>query len=412
MKSRFFTTLVLSLFATLTQAQCDGTGRYYQRVFSEFTVTSNILYGNNLDYTGAADELTLDIYQPVDDNLASRPLVIMCHGGSFISGSKNGPDVVPFCQDMAKMGYVVASIKYRLGFGFANLESSATQAVMRATQDLKAAIRYFRKTIEVDGNPYMISGDQFFAAGVSAGGFMTLHHAYLDEVNEIPSFLDMSGVGLDGGLEGNSGNPGYSSSVNAIINICGALGDSAWIHPGDEPACHFHGPNDQTVPYGSTTLNLFGFPVTQVDGSSSLHQRMNQSGIENCFEIYEDQDHVPHLGSPAYYDTTLSVMTQFLAKQICDYNFNCEYNPIITNLAELELLSFEIFPNPAKDFIQIKTPLQSFDFTIYNALGKACFSSKDNKKQTSISTEMLAPGVYFIEIQSKQNRATQRFIKE
>jgi hypothetical protein len=185
------------------------------------------------------------------------------------------------------------------------------------------------------------------------------------------------------------------------VNICGALGNSDWIGSGDEPACMFHGPNDQTVPYGSATLSLFGFPVTAVDGSFALNEKMNQVGVQNCFEIYEGQDHVPHLGSPAYYDTTLSIMTQFLAQQICDYNFNCEYNPIVTNQTELESL-----------FIQIKTPLQSFDYSIYNSLGIACVASKDNRAQTSISTASLAPGVYFIEIKSKQYRAKQRFIKE
>lgn len=412
MKSKILATLILSVWTLLGAAQCDISGRYYQRIFPEFTVTSNIVYGNNLDYTGAAEDLTLDVYQPVDDNLTSRPLVVMCHGGSFISGSKNGPDVVPFCQDMAKMGYVVACINYRLGFGIANLEGSATQAVMRGTQDLKAAVRFFRKSVAEQNNPYLIDDNQIYAAGVSAGGFMTLHHAYLDQESEIPTFLDMSGIGLNGGLEGNSGNAGYSSQVNAIVNICGALGNSDWITIGDEPACMFHGPNDQTVPYGSATLSLFGFPVTAVDGSFALNEKMNQVDVQHCFEIYEGQDHVPHLGSPAYYDTTLSIMTQFLAQQICDYNFNCEYNPIVTNQTELESLSFEIFPNPAKDFVQINTHLQSFDYTIYNSLGVACVASKDNNSQTSIPTEQLSPGVYFIEIRGKQYRATQRFIKE
>jgi carboxylesterase type B len=73
----------------------------------------------------------MDIYQPAGDVSAPRALVVMAHGGSFITGSKTGPDVVGFCQDLAKMGYVVASINYRLGFGIANLQAEATAAVMR-----------------------------------------------------------------------------------------------------------------------------------------------------------------------------------------------------------------------------------------------------------------------------------------
>lgn len=412
MKSKNIFTLFLSLVTLVGVTQCDISGRYYQRIFPEFSVTSNIVYGNNLDYTGAAEDLTLDVYQPVDDNLAARPLVVMCHGGSFITGSKNGPDVVSFCQDMAKMGYVVASINYRLGFGIANLEGNATQAVMRGTQDLKAAIRFFRKSVAEQNNPYLIDANQIYAAGVSAGGFMTLHHAYLDQESEIPSFLDMNGIGLEGGLEGNSGNPGYSSQVNAIVNICGALGDSAWIQTNDEPACLFHGPNDQTVPYGSTTLNLFGFPVTEVDGSYSLNEKMNELGLQHCFEIYEGQDHVPHLGSPAYYDTTLSIMTQFLAQQICDYNFNCEYNPIVTGITEINTSSLELFPNPVADQLHVRTRLNNYVIRIYNTSGMLLLQSENHNGMAVIPTGIFDAGIYFIEINNNDFHVTNRFIKK
>jgi carboxylesterase type B len=39
----------------------------------------------------------------------------MAHGGSFIGGSKTGTDVVPLCNDLQSLGYVVASIEYRVG---------------------------------------------------------------------------------------------------------------------------------------------------------------------------------------------------------------------------------------------------------------------------------------------------------
>ena len=282
------------------QAQCDG-NRYLNYIFNEVQVTSDVPYGENLKFDGTNQVLSCDIYEPVGDNVSNRAAVIVAHGGFFLSGSKTGPDVVPICQRLAKMGYVAISIQYRLGINVtADLAGPMTEAVMRGVQDGKAAVRFLRKTVAVDGNPYNIDPNEIYIAGSSAGGYIALHMAYLDEMAELPAFVNTSNPGLAGELEGESGNPGYPSDVKAIVNICGAIGDTAWIQPGDEPALLFHGTNDQTVPYGSAMQYAFGIaPVLEVDGSASINEKMNQVGLEHCFEIYEGLDHVPHASNAA-----------------------------------------------------------------------------------------------------------------
>ncbi|MEN9394838.1 MAG: hypothetical protein RL362_1059 [Bacteroidota bacterium] len=390
-------------------AQCTD-GRYHQFVFSNYTLESDVVYGSNVTYTGVPQSLTMDIYQPAGDVSAPRALVVMAHGGSFITGSKTGPDVVGFCQDLAKMGYVVASINYRLGFGIANLQAEATAAVMRGTQDLKAAVRYFRKSVAENNNPYNINPDLIYSAGVSAGGFCALHLAYLDQPEELPAFLDMNATGIDNSMEGNSGNAGYSSDVNAIVNICGALGDTAWIHPGDEPAMLLHGTNDNTVPFGSATLSLFGVAVTEVDGSYSINERMNEVGVDHCFEIHEGQDHVPSLSNAAYYDTTLSFMSQFLAQQICQYNFTCQYQSIATDLHEVEINVVQVYPNPAKDMFALTGISKMETVDIYNAQGQ-WVASKTVYPGEYVHVEELQAGLYFL-ISPIRTFETITFIKE
>jgi poly(3-hydroxybutyrate) depolymerase len=390
-------------------AQCTD-GRYHQFVFSNYTLESDIVYGSNVTYNGAAQSLTMDIYQPSGDGNAPRALVVMAHGGSFITGSKTGPDVVGFCQDLAKMGYVVASINYRLGFGIANLQAEATAAVMRGTQDLKAAVRYFRKSVAEDNNPYNINPDLIYSAGVSAGGFCALHLAYLDQPEELPSFLNMNATGIDNSMEGNSGNAGYSSEVNAIVNICGALGDTAWIHPGDEPALLLHGTNDNTVPYASATLNLFGFPVTEVDGSFTINQKMNEVGVDHCFEIHEGQDHVPSLSNDAYYDTTLSFMSQFLAEQICQYNFDCQYQTIATSLTELKKESVHVYPNPANQQLTLTGISKVEPIVIYNAQGQWVVDRTAYPGEY-LNIEDLQMGIYFL-VSPTRSFETITFIRE
>ena len=107
--------ICLSFGSLSAQFNCSG-GRFIEEVFPNFTLTSDITYGSAENVTGANQSLQLDIYEPEGDTAALRPLLILAHGGSFIFGNKTGPDVVPLCVKYAKLGYVVASIEYRLGY--------------------------------------------------------------------------------------------------------------------------------------------------------------------------------------------------------------------------------------------------------------------------------------------------------
>jgi hypothetical protein len=196
--------------------------------------------------------------------------------------------------------------------------------------------------------------------------------AYLDDMAELPSFVNTSNPGLAGELEGESGNPGYASDVKAIVNICGAIGDTAWIHAGDEPALLFHGTDDQTVPYGSAMQYAFGIaPVLEVDGSHSINEKMNQVGLEHCFEIHEGQDHVPHMTNAAILDTTMSIMSNFLTHHICSIPLDCSYRPLSVGTEELSLNETDllVYPNPASSNVFISSnDLKQIE--VYNMTGE------------------------------------------
>ena len=165
--------LALSLVSFLNaSAQCDG-NRYLNYIFNDVQVTSNVPYGENLKNNGISQVLLCDVYEPVGDNVTNRAVVIVAHGGFFLSGSKTGPDVVPICERLPKMGYVAVSMEYRLGVTItANLAGPMTEAVMDGVQDGKAAVRFLRKTVAVDGNPYNIDPNEIYIAGSSAGGYI------------------------------------------------------------------------------------------------------------------------------------------------------------------------------------------------------------------------------------------------
>src|SRR5690554_1034959 len=150
MKKIYLMGAAIATFLTVQAQDCTG-GRYGTEIFTNLDVTSDVQYGSNVNYDGSNQNLLLDIYRPTGDTETDRPLIIFIHGGTFVVGSKTQADVKPLAEMFAKKGYVTSSINYRLGMK--NLVSlsgpsaaDASEAVMRATQDARAAVRFFKKS--------------------------------------------------------------------------------------------------------------------------------------------------------------------------------------------------------------------------------------------------------------------------
>ena len=313
------TWLVLGVCGPWSKAwsQCDGQ-RYRYRIFEEVEVTSDVLYGSNIGASGVNEELFMDVYRPAGDTHTSRPVVVLAHGGFFLAGSKEGTDVVPLCEDLARMGYVAVSISYRLGIDdLFSLEVSLLEAVMRGVQDAKGAIRHLRKSHAEEGNPWGIDPSRVVLGGSSAGAFIALHTAYIDDLDEVPDAIDLTQPGLQGGLEGLSGSPGYSSEVLSIVNLCGAMGDAGWMEVGDAPVVSVHGTADETVPFGTGFVQLLGLPVSQVDGSWPVHLQAEALGLDHAITLLEGEGHVPHMSDAGAYDLTRAAVTSFTSRQVC-----------------------------------------------------------------------------------------------
>ena len=285
--------IILSL--VYSQEECDN-NRYLNEIF-DVNVQYEIEYGENVNQNllGSSYNQTLymNVYTPVGDSFDRRPLVFFMFGGSFISGSKSSGDIVALCTKYAKRGYVAVAIDYRLSPAliFSANEETAYKAVMKAMHDVKAAIRYFKMMDDISYETYLIDVNRVFVGGVSAGAIAAVNAGYLSEEYEIPSFL-IDDVSAAGGLEGNSGNPGYDSNFHGIINLCGAVGDNQWIVENDIPIVSMHGDQDDVVPYDDNLVTLFGLNI-QIDGSYIIHQRMLELENYTALHTYENQGHVP-----------------------------------------------------------------------------------------------------------------------
>jgi len=315
---RIISTLLL-ITTLYSQSDCDGV-RYTDEIFSQVNIASNVLYGGNYNPNiwgqNEWQNLYMDIYQPVGDDVENRPLVFFLFGGSFIAGSKTAGDIVELCTRYAKMGYVSAAIDYRLTqdlIWFPNPET-AYRATAKGMHDLKGAIRYFRMNDEI-ANDYRIDTDRIYAGGVSAGGIVAVNAAYLDQESEIPeSIVDY--VEENGGLEGLSGNEGYDSHFHGVINLCGAVGDYNWIVEGDVPVVNIHGTDDTVVPYGDGLITLFGLNM-QVYGSYVINETMLSLGNSSDLYTFEGYDHNPFNSSEANMNITVEFTRDFMVDLVC-----------------------------------------------------------------------------------------------
>ncbi len=414
-----FMLFLMSSMLCFAQDPCAN-GRYASAIFDQFTLTSNLTYGQNLNWANSNTTLKLDFYEPTNDTLEARPLIIWVHGGSFIGGSKTDNDVKTLSERFAKKGYVCASIDYRLGF-FPFDSTNAVKAVLRAVQDLKAAIRYFYKDAQTT-NLYKIDTNHVFIGGSSAGAITALHVAYLNNACEFSDYMSTSTLSGLGGLDGDSGNPGYSTVVHGVINGCGALARYNWIEPEDIPLCSIHGTNDGTVTYNRGLVNP-GTPLMYLDGSRMLHERACAVGIPNQFYTFNNAPHVPYLSNSSYMDSTEKFVRDFLIERLgcteplllppnamqeqailyatsyCDGTPSDEFCPGV-GINEIPLSNtFNCYPNPSAGIFTIETSNPYEAIRIYNISGELIYHSElQNDGISKISLEHQINGLYLIEV--------------
>lgn len=295
---RYLTLLLLGILSYEVSAQCDSS-RYQLPIFSNVIKHANVNYGEgqvwNIPYNNT--DLFMDIYEPEGDLQTLRPLMLWVHPGGFLTGDKEADDMVALCDSFAKRGYVTASIGYRLGFNPLS-SSSAERAVYRGTQDIRAAIRYLKEFAPV----YDIDTNYIFLGGSSAGGFATMHVAYLDQ-NEAPSSITGDLFSPDLGCLDCSGNTyNHTVDLKAIVNLWGALGDSTFVDSDETvPALLVHGTADGTVPFGvGNPFGVFTTPITH--GSRCVSNQLTSFGIPHTNLFFEGQDHEPHGTDNGYFN--------------------------------------------------------------------------------------------------------------
>jgi poly(3-hydroxybutyrate) depolymerase len=382
--------------------------RYLEKSFDSVVVFQDIPYGFNYNFRGDSTQLYMDIYVPHNDTATKRPLLALAHGGSFVQGNKRSSDMIIICKRLAEMGYVVVSFQYRLGIDIASgktLEQEFQQAVWRGAQDGRAAIRFMHKTID-NGDSYKINPAQIYTGGVSAGGVLGLQLAFLDKPNELSTLsLDTNVIG---GIEGNSGNPGYPWKVRGVINLCGAMGNVTWMSDNkDVSICSMHGTADATVPYKTDYFKFFGTNVALLNGSFSVDSAAKNYALDTRLYTYNGAPHVPFVGltevNKLYMDTTIDYVSRYLYRNVT--------GNIPSALAEPKLAdnALQVYPNPATNWVTVNHPVESIKrMALFSLNGQLLQQWFGSDRSITVPLNQFTSGLYLLQVETTK----QTFVKK
>lgn len=180
-------------------------------------------------------ELTLDLYIPNDSESASRPLLVLIHGGAFFNGDKADDGFPEWSKYFSGLGYVVASVNYRLGWNPQSIE----KAGYRAVQDVDASIRY----LIGKKDEYAIDPERVFVAGTSAGAITALNVAFMTN-QEIYSGVEKDSIAV---IHPETQKP---YRILAVGNMWGAVKDKSILNNAASAVISFHNMGDPVVPFG------------------------------------------------------------------------------------------------------------------------------------------------------------------
>lgn len=243
---------------------------------------------SNLTYATVGDvKLQLDLAKPATGD-GPFPCIVFIHGGGWSGGNRHAYREA--IETAAHKGYVAVTVSYRLTQP--DPKTGVPKEPFPAQiHDCKAAVRWVR----AHAGEYKIDPQKIGVVGASAGGHLSLLVGLTDAKD---------------GLEGELGNGGQSSRVQAVCNIFGptdlpvlfqstpavfglvkalcngtleeqpamfkAVSPVTYISKGDPPVLTLHGSDDKLVP---------------VEQAQILDRAMKAAGLSHELLILEGQGH-------------------------------------------------------------------------------------------------------------------------
>jgi endo-1,4-beta-xylanase len=186
--------------------------------------------------------ILLDLYH-LDPTATPRPVVVWIHG----TGSSFSKVASPAPALVSPSGVAVASIEYRTGVG-------VTMQMQLA--DAKAAVRWLR----ANAAKYNLDASHIGAFGYGVGGQLAVLLGTTAAVSA---------------LEGDEGNLGESSQVQAVIDVAGPIAAGGlnpvdYVSKDDAPTLILHGTADTEVSTRQSQMLVSALKVAGVDATLDM----------------------------------------------------------------------------------------------------------------------------------------------
>lgn len=383
--------LIVASSVTSFAQQLD-TNRYKNSMFS-----SQAVY--NVQYSTVPQwiwpywnvDLSMDIFEPTADLNTKRPLIIFAHAGGFINGSKDVDNMQAICDTFARKGFVTATIDYRKGFDPLD-EQSAVRAVYRAVQDGKTAVRFFKENHAA----YNVDTNNVFFGGMSAGGFIAYHVAYLDQESERPNSTYGGGtVNNLGCLDCAGSYQNNTSEIKAVLDYWGATIDTTFMQAGDQPIMIMHGTQDPTVPYYEGYP--FGLPTLPLTfGADPIKNQAESVGVPYTL-IKNDMD--IHMMEGSSNGTWNPIPNYFWADTLLPFTTSFVYDLIKPNTVKISPDTVYLGLNEVYTF-QLENHNGSQYIWEFNNLD---ITELTNNNESDIELQFVTPGTYSIEVTEFNN---------
>lgn len=237
-------------------------------------LTNNINLIKNIRYapipeiaTDSTSDRILDLYIPKDvTSKTPLPVLVFIHGGGFTGGDKGLTDL---CSKIAKQGFAVVSINYRLTLKYKKVSGSScsgnmakglpangsfhpvlNEAVNNAAEDAVCALQWIKENALKFG----FNTDKIAISGGSAGAMTALYVAYASKQKVLP--------------------------IKAVVSLWGGLENAGVITKNAPPILIYHGDLDNTI---------------NIAYSFAIKERMDAIGSQKSqLQVLKDKGHAQY----------------------------------------------------------------------------------------------------------------------
>jgi hypothetical protein len=357
-------------FILRPEAKVNPTRRYQDEIFPAIEIKRDLLYGKAKGYWTHSPysnepyittlskglvkafndpellDLKLDVYYPKTDLFKNRPLVMLIHGGAFYIGSKESACEAALATSLAKRGYLVASIDYRLGFKL--MPSDVELSAYRAIQDANAALRFLAHNAKGLG----IDPMQVYIGGTSAGAVASLNTAFMKNDERPERIKKASQEGILGKIEESGNKYTEKFAIKSVVNMWGAVSDLNIIDKDENiPVLSIHGTADDIVPFENdypfrNSMMINRLVMDKMYGSKSIHDRLQILGIRNRLVSLDGLGHEPELATyntlNNWMDTISNNVSRFLYEETAPEVMLPKSQLAISERADLKSFYFEV----------------------------------------------------------------------